>query len=161
MQKIIFLLSITFYLPASWSNIAKPNLINIWIHGTMSIVPHIKFFENVTFRIPGLHHAQEYQDIYLAKKIVRWLATTAPTMFPFQTFYIFGWDGKLSIQSRKNAAKELYESIQILQSTYFSQYGCMPTIRLIAHSHGGNVALHLIDYISPEDNFSKVRTISY
>jgi hypothetical protein len=63
--------------------------------------------------------------------------------FPLEEFYIFGWSGKLQDQERKQAANRLHQEINALVSRYKEKYGCAPTIRIIAHSHGGNVALNM------------------
>ena len=57
-------------------------------------------------------------------------------------YYTFGWSGLLSADERKQAAsvfaKELAREYAALVHT-----GITPRIRIIAHSHGGNVALNL------------------
>ena len=58
-------------------------------------------------------------------------------------FYLFGWSGKLSYQEREDTARILYNEIKALIAEYKKQYGTTPALRLITHSHGGNVALNL------------------
>jgi len=54
-------------------------------------------------------------------------------------YYTFGWSGLLSSEKRYAEARVLYE--QIIQE--LETYTHKPKIRIIAYSHGGNVALNL------------------
>jgi len=66
-------------------------------------------------------------------------------------FYFYSWSGKLNPKARKNASihfgKELIELIKI----YEKKYEKKPIIRIITHSHGGNVALLMGQYIHEID----------
>jgi len=57
-------------------------------------------------------------------------------------FYLFGWNGLLSQKVRRNAAFDLYKELVVLFNFYKKQ-GITPKFRILAHSHGGNVALNL------------------
>lgn len=57
-------------------------------------------------------------------------------------YYTFGWSGLLSCIHRYEDAKKLYKYLQRLVNQYRTQ-GITPRIRIIAYSHGGNVALNL------------------
>ena len=61
-------------------------------------------------------------------------------------YCLFGWSGILSNCARRKAGLELYEALVKLQSDYELQHGVKPTIDIIGHSHGGNVALWLSHY---------------
>lgn len=65
-----------------------------------------------------------------------------PDKYSDTSFYTFGWDGRLSKQSRMDNAKILYKSlfdeIQKLKNIYESV-----NVTIFAHSHGGNVVLNL------------------
>ncbi len=67
------------------------------------------------------------------------LAGFAPTLM-----YSFGWSSLLSITARRAAARELYKSLLALIK-YMQSQGLEPRIRLLAFSHGGNVALYLAE----------------
>jgi len=57
-------------------------------------------------------------------------------------FYTFGWSGLLSQNSRRFEAIRFYNALsQELEK--FHRNGIYPKIRLIAHSHGGNLGLNL------------------
>lgn len=56
-------------------------------------------------------------------------------------FYVFGWKGGLSNQSRWQGAKDLYKSILSLEQSLGSDLENI--VRFVAHSHGGNVCLNL------------------
>ena len=49
--------------------------------------------------------------------------------------------------SVNKAAKDLYNSLKSLIREYKSLYGITPKIRLIGHSHGGNVILNLVPIV--------------
>jgi hypothetical protein len=67
----------------------------------------------------------------------------APALFDYNSLYLFGWSGRLSTQERYWAALILYQKLIALQHTYKQKFGIDPVIRLVTHSHGGNVALNL------------------
>ena len=56
-------------------------------------------------------------------------------------FYTFGWSGLISQQRRRKEAVRLYNAL-IVEYQSLLQRGIKPKIRLIAHSHGGNVILN-------------------
>lgn len=59
---------------------------------------------------------------------------------------IFGWDGLLSQSARFMAASQLYDALVSYRDRVIKMYGVEPRIRILAHSHGGNVALWLADF---------------
>lgn len=58
---------------------------------------------------------------------------------------IFGWDGLLSQRARRAAAERLYTALIDYRDQTIKKYGTDPHITILAHSHGGNVALWLAD----------------
>jgi len=58
--------------------------------------------------------------------------------------YTFGWSGLLTLQTRRNAAKKLYEQL-VKKIEKIKTDGYQSKIRLIGYSHGGNVALYLAE----------------
>lgn len=119
--------------------------ITIWIHGTKGTVNHIpldslkRFFDCK----PGLNPAHNLCECHHHRQIADVLITHDPLRFPAEHFYLFGWNGKLSYEERENTARMLYNEIKALIIRYKKQLGTSPKIRLITHSHGGNVALNL------------------
>ncbi len=115
--------------------------ITIWVHGTLILrkPSYHLVFEDKTSLVPILtlpdnHHFHQLASI---------IAQHNSADFPLEEFYIFSWSGKLQEQERKNAAHKLYNEIISLSSTYRQKYGQEPIIRIIAHSHGGNVTLNM------------------
>jgi len=122
-------------------NIKKEqHTITVWVHGTRLLRHYI--FSDFYYRKIGLHHAQTYKSKHQLKRIANNLSSQKNTRFNFNNFYCFGWSGKLSHSKRKIAAKTLHKSLLILIQEYKKKYGVIPKIRLITHSHGGNVALY-------------------
>jgi hypothetical protein len=115
--------------------------ITIWVHGTKLVGS--KLLPNFFHCKQGLHPAGELDKNYHHRIIANTLAETDHKRFPFETFYLFGWSGKLSFDARKQAAQELYDSLKQLIHCHEKQYGQKPWIRIITHSHGGNVVLNL------------------
>lgn len=89
--------------------------------------------------MPAIALPEDHHFFTLAKTI----AEHDPEHFPLEEFYIFGWSGKLQEQERKGAAEKLYQEIAILTEKYEQKYNCKPIIRVLAHSHGGNVVLNM------------------
>lgn len=58
------------------------------------------------------------------------------------TFYTFGWSGLLSQKQRRIEAVRFYNELTNELERYHKE-GRYPKIRLIAHSHGGNLCLNL------------------
>lgn len=123
-------------------------VLNIWIHGTFpqdfiaeklhNIAP-FKHIVNLYFCPPGLNKVVDLPTKYHYCQLARTAAETDPYMFPLESFYLFGWSGKLSPYDRDVEGALLYKEIQRLIKDKSS--GQQPFIRIIAHSHGGNVAL--------------------
>ena len=57
-------------------------------------------------------------------------------------FYTFGWTGLLSQNRRRVEAIRLYNALQ-KEIDDFKSIGINPKIRILAHSHGGNLVLNL------------------
>lgn len=119
----------------------NPPSITIWVHGTLMFyipVYHQIFVDNSCLlpatALPKDHHFRIIADT---------IAEHDPEHFPLEEFYIFGWSGKLKNKEREIAAQRLYEEILRVRKNYHEKYGIEPTIRIIAHSHGGNVTLNM------------------
>lgn len=73
-------------------------------------------------------------------------------------FYTFGWSGLISQQRRRKEAIRFYNSL----SEELEQYkgsGIQPKIRILAHSHGGNIALNLSAVHKVINNFDNIDPI--
>ncbi|HBL98024.1 TPA: hypothetical protein DDZ86_00075 [Candidatus Dependentiae bacterium] len=53
----------------------------------------------------------------------------------------FGWSGLLSQKARRDAGLQFYKELQAYRERIVREKGVEPIIRIITHSHGGNVAL--------------------
>ncbi len=115
--------------------------INIWIHGTRFIRrPLFHTFFNSS---PGLRLAKELAPDYYLRKIANTLCTVHTQQFSLETFYLFGWSGKLRAAVREEAALILFNQLERIITDYEKKYHTKPFIRIITHSHGGSVALNL------------------
>lgn len=124
----------------------------IFIHGTrmiryfpLNLSSNMKVFDTL-LSTPhlGLHHYSSVNEPNNQIKIAKTLHAADPTMFPLDTFYFFGWSGKLSVTERRIEAKKLAHEIDtIIIKPFKEKYGIDPEITIITHSHGGNIALNL------------------
>jgi len=127
----------------------KPYPLTIWIHGTRLLPQGV--FERFFYTEPGLHHYTFLDSQYKHHQIVRDIIASDPEYFVAEGFHIFGWSGKLSFQTRKQAAQSLYQELRSLRESYKERWSQEPIIRIISHSHGGNVALNLAAVKDPAD----------
>lgn len=119
----------------------NPPIITVWVHGTRFFPEPVlkKFF----YCKDGLNHYTSLDPSYRHHTLCQTLIDSDPDRFIAEYFYLFGWSGSLSFKEREKAAKKLYMQLKALRDEYVKKYGVEPKIRLIAHSHGGNVALLL------------------
>ena len=127
--------------------------ITIFIHGTrlmrffpLNILKKLTLLDQcLSTPKSGLHHFLEIPKNNNQIKIATTLNRVAPDLFPLESFYLFGWSGKLDIKERRSAAKTLIADIDRMIVTPFREkHGIDPIITIISHSHGGNVALNMV-----------------
>jgi len=115
--------------------------VTIWVHGTLMF--YKPFYYNIfnsksclipTTLLPYNHKLRLISDALIEQD---------PASFTPEEFYAFCWSGKLQAFERKEAAKKLHEDLITLIDTYQKKYNCYPVIRIITHSHGGNVVLNM------------------
>lgn len=123
--------------------------LTIWIHGTR-LTPKI-FFNKFFHVAPGLAKATDLDASYHHRQIAETLNQLDAQHFNLEHFYLYGWSGKLSFKQRQIAAQELYDKLSKLITDYRAMHGVTPRIRIITHSHGGNVALNLA-HCTPENS---------
>jgi hypothetical protein len=130
---------------------AQPALpsITIWVHGTRLLPDGM--FEQFFFSKPGLNHYTSIDEKYHQRKLAATLIEADPEQFCAEYFYLFGWNGKLSFKEREIAARKLYLDLKQVRQEYKKKYGVEPFIRMLAHSHGGNVILLLAQVKDSED----------
>jgi hypothetical protein len=131
------------------TNFAQNPPITIWIHGTRLLPKGM--FQKFFYSKPGLHHYATIDPKFHLHKIAATLSASDPYLFPAQTFYLFGWSGMLSFKEREIAARRFYDELKLLRLEYVASYGHEPEIRIICHSHGGNIALLLEKVKDPAD----------
>jgi len=117
--------------------------ITIWVHGTRALSRTL--FPNFFRSVAGLNNADVYKKNNNLLTIARTLNEANPDMFPEEDIFFFGWSGVLSDSARRKAAKQLYEHILSIIEKYKNRYKIIPKIRIITHSHGGNVTLYLAE----------------
>lgn len=117
-------------------------VITVWIHGT-------KFTRSDTYRrvyngVPDVKHIKEFPSEHGIQFQMKMLDRDAHEIFCYENLYLFGWSGRLSTHERYWAAVILYQKLTMLCETYKQKHGKVPRIRLVTHSHGGNIALNLV-----------------
>lgn len=137
--------------PTTFS-LTNNHTITIWLHGTRLFSRPLY---NRHFQCqPGLTLARTIDTHYKLYTIAHTLVDADPQRFHHDNFYIFGWSGKLCFLEREYAADKLYISLLQLIQNYKAIHGIKPKIRIIAHSHGGNVALNLANLAKNEDELN-------
>jgi len=132
------------------SDKAQPT-ITIWIHGSHIIRPLAEFVHGAP---DGLHKIGDLPDYYRIKTLTQTLSDYDSVRFGQEHFYVFGWPGELDFSLRERQARLLFIEIKKLVSDYRIRYGITPEIRLITHSHGGNVALNVAKVKDPDVDFA-------
>lgn len=118
-----------------------PKIITIWIHGTRLFSR--PFFPELFNNVPSFKQITTIPTKFKLRTLSDTLVQHNPDLFDPEHFYIFGWSGKLSFSARLEAARALFKELVNLLNYYEDTYCCIPQIRIITHSHGGNVALNL------------------
>lgn len=132
----------TIFTETAPDHLSKDRTITIWIHGTKAFFSKF-LYTNFFYTRKGLHSALSFEPHYHLREIAELLYTQNPQEFHIDDIYFFGWSGKLSFKSRYKAAKKLHNQLHALIKQYEINHGIKPSIRIISHSHGGNVALNL------------------
>lgn len=113
---------------------AKP-FITIWIHGA-------KPFALNNYNL-GLCNAKDITDPKSPGYIVHELSKADPVRYQEDNIYAYSWSGALDFDEREREAIKLHKALCIVVSDFKKNYNVNPGIRIIAHSHGGNIALNL------------------
>ena len=115
--------------------------VTIWVHGTLMFYKpfYYNIFGSQSCLVPTTLLPYNHRLRLIADAMVK----QDPESFASEEFYAFCWSGKLQTLERKKAAQKLYEDLILLIENYKKKYGCYPQIRIITHSHGGNVVLYM------------------
>lgn len=134
-------------------DVATVPWITVWIHGTQPSFDKApgkrlraalkRRAHEVFYCKSGLHPINTQPKTNRHHEFARLLQQVDPLRFPAAHFYTFGWSGDLSFDVRYQAGKNLYLDLIKLVEEFTHTHGVTPNIRLITHSHGGNVALNL------------------
>ncbi len=153
----IFLISTLF----TDITLTEQKIVTIWIHGTM--IPKVPQMvrESHFNRNLGLFPISDYfQNRTITTNaplslvnIANALHNSEPSIFALEHYYVFGWSGRPSFGEREHAANILYTNLIRLKEEYIASYGDAPFIRIISHSHGGNVVLNLAPLCKDNQNF--------
>jgi len=96
--------------------------------------------KNDPFRVNVLNERSLQADI---AKILR---QVDPARFDFHSpctpFYFLGWDGALDSRQREFVSEAFYSGIGELLQQWKIHIGITPKVRIITHSHGGNLVLN-------------------
>lgn len=115
--------------------------ITIWVHGSKTLPTALYKF--VGFDMPlGLNPANTLIKTHQPKRFIDTLCNN-DQLIAKEHLYLFGWHGALEPSLRKSEAQKLYTAIEQLLTEYKKTHDCTPAIRIITHSHGGNLALNL------------------
>lgn len=116
-------------------------IITVWVHGSKLLFS--KIFTAFSFLPAGISKGADLQSTYHHAQLFKALSLASPHLFPYDHIYGFGWSGALSFSVRQAAGQMLYEQLKTLIDSYTKMHGAVPFVRVITHSHGGNVALNI------------------
>lgn len=123
-------------------SMVKPDhVITVFVHGTKLFTDLI--MKNFFYSPDGLVPASTLDKKYHLRMIADTLSAADPVHYPTSSMYVFGWNGDLSFKERSKAAIKLYSQLTHLVKLYEQEHKIKPKIRIITHSHGGNVVLNL------------------
>ncbi|MBA3752143.1 hypothetical protein H0X06_05140 [Candidatus Dependentiae bacterium] len=127
----------------------KNPTVTIFIHGTLppKLLLKIPIIKKSVWYPKGLHPLVSLEDEFRLASVTRALCAEDPELFNKEFFYLFGWSGELSSKKRRKASKKLAHALLSLKAQYETK-GISISLRLITHSHGGNVALHLAEFFT-------------
>jgi len=119
-------------------------ILTIWIHGTTRITKVIPYAKEYLGNPAGMRKACDVRPDTIHGKIAATLCSAAPDYFSMENFYLFGWSGELDPEERERVGMQAARSIALLVNQYEEKHGKKPLVRVITHSHGGNVALNMV-----------------
>jgi len=133
---------------AQISEAQQSRWLTVFIHGTLPPWPlmGIPVIYHFFYCPEGITRADQLNEKFHLAQIAQTLSSYGSPLFTLDQFYLFGWSGSLSFVERKKAARLLSHQLLKLIAFYQKTHETTPAIRLIAHSHGGNVALNLARY---------------
>ena len=94
----------------------------------------------------SMHYSSELETWHAARHLIpayHAVARQNKNLPDVHKTVVFGWSGLLHARARKEAGYELYQKLSDYIEALTKEYGAKPTITLVTHSHGGNIALWL------------------
>lgn len=146
---ILFLLCMES-LFASNPGTTQDHSITIFVHGTYLLRKILQYSicRQQMYCPQGLTLAKNLPQHYHFYKMAQGCVACDKSAYHVDQFYIFGWSSEhVSDDIRKQAASILVEQIYEVVVDYYIRYDVMPKVRLIGYSHGGNVILHMADFL--------------
>lgn len=126
-------------------------IISVYVHGTFfnwrNLLATVPGAAELVYVPDGLTLVKDLSADTVGNKLAVEFSKKDPRRFVYDNFYTYGWSGKLSFDERKKSAKILALELTQLVQNYEKEYRVKPTVRLIAFSHGGNVALNMAHYL--------------
>ena len=125
---------------------ALPVNLIVWIHGTAAncFLPN-KLTGKIRGKVEIIHFDALHQDSDAKKKAVA-LQHGDDICFNTSNFYRCNWSGFLDYKEREYVAEKLYDFLVDKVNEITADTGKRPSISIITHSHGGNIALTLAKY---------------
>lgn len=115
--------------------------ITVYIHGSQNATKFLS--KDIWHCQKGLHHINELPKSSLFVQDAQLLQQGNPLLFNVEHYYTFGWSGKIKFSVRQEAGHDLFNAIKGLLKRYYQEHGAYPVVRIITHSHGGNIALNM------------------
>jgi hypothetical protein len=106
----------------------------------------LQFAETFFYCPQALTLATDLPTEYRVATIAHILNKADPEAFPVDRFYLFGWSGLLTPENRLHAAERFYDALYLLQQQYPHE-----PIRIITHSHGGNMVLNIAHFFEKKE----------
>lgn len=119
-----------------------PKTITVIVHGTKapSFIANTFGIAHKFFYTPsGLNKGVTIGSGYRFGKLIKNLHEADPELFPLEDIYLFGWNGNIHPAERYMAAETLYQELKTLLSSLPHH----AKVRVVTHSHGGNVVLNM------------------
>lgn len=139
---VVTIITITIQAQQSYNTTNHPIYVTIWVHGSL-IGPNF-ILHDFFYRKLGMIPATAYDPKYQSRNIALSLCNADPNIYQLEHFYFWGWSGKLSRRARASEARVLYRDTVSLLKEYRKKFPHAPIyLRMISHSHGGNVLLNL------------------
>ncbi|MGD1997572.1 MAG: hypothetical protein PVJ92_01515 [Candidatus Dependentiae bacterium] len=105
------------------------------------LAPGLHRFEP-TFNPPAAEENKHHLAVFPVSAAYKHLHEQMRSESEKHYFYTFGWSGLVSQQRRRREAVRFYNMLHQEYHRFLKQ-GITPKIRILVHSHGGNVALNM------------------